>query len=231
MSGNNNDINLKGCWHRIGVWGSEIPRCQRLDEVIHCQNCDVFHEASLKVYEKPLPDGYRKEWTEALANDKAKAMFDTRSVIILRLGDEWVAISTTLCKEISSMLKIHRLPHNKSQILRGVVNSGGEIRVCFSLGSVLGIAKAERVFGEGSYAVFARMVVMEIEGSCYVFPTSEIGGLHHYRKRELEELPKTVLASAATYMKGIIKWKDKNVGCLDGDMLISQLERSINING
>lgn len=215
------------CWHRIGVWGNEIPRCKRLDDFIHCQNCDIFHAASLKAYERALPDDYRLEWTKVLAGEKETALSRTTSVIIFRLGEEWVAIPTRLCKEISKMMKIHRLPHNKSSIMRGVVSSGGEIQICFSLGSLLGIDKADRVFGDGKNAVYARMIVMEMGGRRYVFPVSEIGGLHHYAEADLGPLPKTVSDSSASYMKGVIKWDDNTVGCLDETLLTSQLERSI----
>lgn len=217
----------EGCWHSIGVWGKERPRCSRLDEFIHCQNCDVFHTASLQAYERALPDDYRLEWTKVLAGAKEEIVSDRRSVIIFRIGDEWVAIATSLCQEISRMMKIHRLPHNKSQILKGVVNNGGEIRICFSLGNLLGIAKAGQIFGEAFNAVYARMIVMDVAGRRYVFPVSEIFGLHHYREAERNPLPDTVRASSASYMNGVIKWKDKSVGCLDEALLTAQLERSI----
>lgn len=218
---------VDGCWHSIGVWGKEVPRCPRLVEFIHCQNCDFFHTASLKAYERALPEDYRLEWTEVLASNKEGVVSGTKSVIVFRIGDEWVAIATSLCKEISRMMQIHRLPHNKSQTLKGVVNNGGEIRICFSLGNLLGIAKASQIFGEGFNAVYARMIVMEISGRRYVFPVSEIGGLHHFRESDRSPLPNTVLASSASYMNGVIKWNDKSVGCLDEALLASQLERSI----
>lgn len=218
---------VDGCWHSIGVWGRALPRCPRLDEFIHCQNCDVFHTASLKAYERALPDGYRDEWTEVLAGSKEGIVSGTQSVIVFRIGDEWVAIATSLCKEISRMMKIHRIPHNKSQTLKGVVNNGGEIRICFSLGNLLGIAKANQIFGEGLNTVYARMIVMEISGRRYVFPVSEIGGLHQFQEADRGPLPNTVSASSATYMNGVIKWNDRNVGCLDEALLASQLERSI----
>lgn len=218
---------VEACWHTIGVWGKELPRCPKLDEFIHCQNCDVFHTASLQAYERALPDDYRLEWTKVLAGDKDEVVSDSRSVIIFRIGDEWVAIATSLCKEISRMMKIHRLPHNKSQILKGVVNNGGEIRICFSLGNLLGIAKANQIFGEGLNAVYARMIVMDVAGRRYVFPVSEITGLHHYREADRGPLPNTMQASSASYMNGVIKWNDKNVGCLDEALLTAQLERSI----
>lgn len=213
------------CWHTIGVWGNVQPRCPKLAEFVHCQNCDVFHTESLKAYERALPDDYRLEWTEVLAGNKEPAVSGARSVIIFRIGDEWVAIATSLCKEICRMMNIHRLPHNKSQTLKGVVNNGGEIRICFSLGNLLGIAKSNLVFGE--FNAYARMIAMEISGQRYVFPVSEIGGLHHYCESDLHPLPNTVLISSASYMNGVIKWNGKSVGCLDEALLASQLERSI----
>jgi chemotaxis-related protein WspD len=215
------------CWNRIGVWGGELPRCPRLEEFIHCQNCDVFHAASLTAFERAIPDDYRLEWTEVLAGNKKTVVTDAKTVIVFRIGDEWVAISTSLCKEISRVMKIHRLPHNKSQVLKGVVNNGGEIRICFSLGNLLGISKAERIFGDDFHAVYARMIVMNMAGRHYVFPVSEIKGLLQYREADRAPLPETISASSASYMNGVIKWGDTIIGCLDEALLTSQLERSI----
>lgn len=217
----------ESCWNSIGVWGKVTPRCPKLTEFTHCQNCDVFHAASLAAYDRAIPDDYRLDWTEVIASSKESVVTDVRTVIVFRLGDEWVAIATSLCKEISRMMKIHRLPHNKSQVLKGVVNSGGEIRICFSLGSLIGISKSEQIFGDDFHAVYARMIVMDVEGRNYVFPVSEIKGLLQYRDADRAPLPDTVLASSASYMSGVIKWGDQTVGCLDEVLLTSQLERSI----
>jgi chemotaxis-related protein WspD len=215
------------CWNSIGVWGTVVPRCPKLVEFIHCQNCDVFHVASLQVYDRDIPEDYRQEWTELLAGSKEAVVRDARTVIVFRIGDEWVAISTSLCKEISRMMKIHRLPHNKSQILKGVVNNGGEIRICFSLGNLLGVERAEQVFGDEFQNVYARMIVMNVAGQHYVFPVSEIKGLLKYSDADRSPLPETMLASSASYMSGVIKWGDISVGCLDEALLTAQLERNI----
>lgn len=209
------------------MWGNVVPRCPRLEELVHCQNCDVFHAASLSAYERAIPADYRQDWTEEIARSKETAVTDARTVIVFRIGDEWVAIATGLCSGISRMTKIHRLPHNKSHVLKGVVNSGGEIRICFSLGGLLGIAKAEKVFADGFNSAYARMIVMNVEGRNYVFPVSEIKGLLQYRESDRAPLPDTVLASSASYMNGVIKWGDLTVGCLDESLLAAQLERSI----
>ena len=227
MSEPNKFVPPENCWNSIGVWGRDVPRCPKLAEFIHCQNCDVFHAASLNAYERAIPADYRQEWTELLAAAKGERVTDSRTVIVFRIGDEWVAISTGICKEISRMMKIHRLPHNKSPILKGVVNNGGEIRICFSLGNLLGIAKAEKIFGNEFNAVYARMIVMNVAGQNYVFPVSEIKGFLKFSEADRAPLPETVLASSASYMNGVIKWDDITIGCLDEGLLTSQLERSI----
>ena len=209
------------------MWGTETPRCPKLEEFIHCQNCDVFHAASLKAYERAIPDDYRADWTAVLATPKEAVGSDSKTVIVFRIGDEWVAISTGLCKEISRVMKIHRLPHNKSQILKGVVNNGGEIRICFSLGSLLGIGKSEQILGDESRSGYERMIVLDVEGRNYVFPVNEVKGLLEYHEADRSPLPDTVISSSASYMNGVIKWEGKSIGCLDELALTAQLERSI----
>lgn len=218
---------MDNCWHRIGVWGRESPRCPKLERAIHCHNCEVFHAASLRVYERALPEDYRREWTVVLAGDKEEVSSDGKSVIVFRVGEEWVALSTHLCREISQMLKIHRLPHNKSNILKGVVNTGGEVQICFSLGAVLGVTRADKASDEGDQIIYRRMITIEKDGKRYVFPVSEIVGICHYREADLEDPPSTVSDSASNYVKGIIKWKERHIGCLDEGLLISRFERSI----
>lgn len=227
MNGQKKFIPPDNCWNSIGVWGNALPRCPKLEEFIHCQNCDVFRAASLQAYERAIPDDYRAEWTEILAGSKESVVTDARTVVVFRLGDEWVAISTQLCKEITLMMKTHRLPHNKSQILKGVVNNSGQIRICVSLGSLLGIAKAEHVYGDATHTVRARMIVMDVEGRTYVFPVSEIQGLLQYRDADLTPLPDTVLSSSASYMRGTLNRDGKSIGCLDEALLAAQIERSI----
>ncbi|MBE9503889.1 MAG: purine-binding chemotaxis protein CheW [Proteobacteria bacterium] len=227
MAKKKKNLDRENCWQRIGVWGTETPRCPELETVIHCRNCDVFHAASLEVYEQRVPEDYRREWTSVLSGDKDDALSETRAVIIFRIGDEWVTLAANLCREITKMSKIHRLPHNKNSILKGVVSSAGEVQPCFSLGAILGLSKGERDYDEESHAKFKRLLVLEKEGKRFAFPVTEIIGIYHFKGEEMEALPKTLSDSLASYMRGIIKYDGKSVGCIDEDLLISQIERSL----
>lgn len=225
MTKKKKNLDRDNCWQRIGVWGSETPRCPELGTVIHCRNCDVFHAASLEVYEQTLPGDYRRDWTTVLSGNKDETLAETRAVIVFRLGDEFVALSANLFKKITKISNIHRLPHNKNSVLKGVVSSAGEVQPCFSLGSLLGLSKGED--DENNHINFTRLVVLEKEGKRFAFPVTAIVGICHFREEDLKELPKTLSDSLASYMLGIIKYSDKSVGYIDEDLLISKIERSL----
>ena len=46
---------IDDCWNRIGVWGTETPRCPKLEDVVHCRNCEVYSAAGRLVLERRLP--------------------------------------------------------------------------------------------------------------------------------------------------------------------------------
>lgn len=221
-----NTSNHEECWRSIGVWGNDRPRCTKLATVVHCHNCDVFHAASRRVYTRPIPDSYRGDWTSLLANEKTLNEQKSSSMMVFRLGDEWVAIPGSILKEISEMRKIHRLPHNRSRVLRGIVNIGGEIELCFSMGALLGIHKAVQD-DERGYVYYNRMIVVGGPGGRFVFPVSEIGGITQFNEETIQSIPSTVSAAAGTYIKGVIEWQHENVGLLDAELLLSALERGL----
>lgn len=216
---------LDRCWHREGVWGKG-ERCPRLEEVVHCHNCDVFHAASMKAYERAIPDDYRSEWTNLLAQEKEIRTLESKSVLVFRIGEEWVAVPTVLCKEVTDVLKIHRLPHNRNRMIKGVVNINGEVQICFSLGNVLGISKGGDEESEGArHPVAERSVIMEKDGKRYVFPVSEVKGIFRYAKEDLKEVPRTL--SFGNYMKGVITCGGRHAGCIDEELLIAELDRGV----
>lgn len=217
---------IKDCWRTIGVWGNDSPRCERLQAVLHCHNCDVFHAASQDVYARPIPVEYRAEWSALLATEKQAAGQQNASVMVFRIGDEWVGMSGALLKEISDMRKIHKIPHNRSRVLRGLINIGGEIELCFSMGALLGIQKAQ-LDDERGYVFYNRVVVVDWPSGRFVFPVSEIGGILQFAEHEVQPVPSTVSACTGTYMRGVVNWERGHVGLLDAELLFTALEREL----
>lgn len=215
------------CWQKIGVWSNKSPRCEILDEVIHCRNCHIFHDASLKAYEQKFPDDYRKEWTTLLSRHKDKKSGNIRAVIVFRVADEWMALAARLCGEITNVSAIHRIPHNKNKLLKGLVSSEGKIQPCFSLGVLMGLSKSNQKENEEKKTIYERVIVLEKEGNNFAFPVNEIDGIYYFKEDELEDLPETMSGMAASFLEGIIRLGDKCVGFLDDELIISKIERSL----
>src|SRR5580692_3798442 len=81
---------VSDCWNRIGVHGD--ASCTELQQHIHCRNCPIYSTAAVEVLDAELPPDYRARSTLEIARAKAVKAFDTHSVVIFRLGGEWLAL-------------------------------------------------------------------------------------------------------------------------------------------
>jgi chemotaxis-related protein WspD len=213
-------VAIDDCWNRIGVRGDKT--CERLPSVIHCRNCSVFSAAGQRLLRRPPPDGYLEDWTARLAPAEQARSRDTHSVVIFRLGDEWLALETRYLKEITDRRPIHRVPHWRSRVLAGLTNVRGRLEVCVSLREVLGCGR--RV--DDAPPTRPRVVVVEHEGKTWVFGVDEVHGVHHFGADQVSALPATA-ARGVSHARGLIRWGERKVGYLDPDRLFPALEAGL----
>src|ERR1700740_948398 len=107
------------CWRRIGVWGDRS--CPELAQVVHCHNCPVFAAAGRRFLDTPAPGAYVEEWTDRLTAPVEEGATDLQSVLIFRLGEEWLALRVPVLLEVTNPRPIHRIPHRVG-LLAGLVN-------------------------------------------------------------------------------------------------------------
>ena len=220
------DTSLNDCWKTIGVWRTGGKRCEKLDEVIHCHNCDVYSMAGHTLLDREAPDGYEQEWTDVLAKEKFSKEKDLESVIVFRLGAEWLSLPVSMIGEITLMRDIFNLPHNQNRKLRGIVNIRGELIICMSLGYLIGVDRPDEEWLKTDRAI-QRLVMMR-EGSGYiVFPVSEVHGITRHHPNELNKAPDTIKKTSLSFIKGIIKWHDNNVGCIDEEALAKEISNNL----
>lgn len=215
------------CWKRVGVWGKEGPRCPELAHVIHCRNCEVFTQAGRNLLERPLPETYRDAWTNILAERKEEEILGWVSFVIFRVHKEWMALPTELFAEIIELQSIHRIPHRREGVLLGIVNVHGEIQLCASLESLLGIERASTPETGDRGEVFRRMMVIHYNGEGWVFPVAEICGVYHVVPRCFENVPVTIAKSKSSFTKAIFRWEGKDVALLDHELMLYTLRRSV----
>ncbi len=229
----NMEKKVNDCWNHIGIWGKEKTRCSELQKVVHCRNCKVYSKAGRCLLERTPPDGYLDELKKVIAKEHETEDYKTESIVIFRLGYEWLALPTMLFKEVICMRKVHTLPHRRYGSLKGLVNVHGELLICISLGRLLGIDKQE-ITEVSEKKIYKRFIVFSGDGGQYVFPVSEIKGIHRYAPSEIYHAPSTAAYCASSYLKGMLDLhgvaENENVlhvGCLDGQKLLNSLKKEV----
>jgi chemotaxis-related protein WspD len=213
------------CWNSIGVRGD--GSCGELERYVHCRNCPVYAQAALSVLDGDAQADYSEEWTAHVARPKRGADGDTQTVVIFRIGPEWLALPMRAVSEVADLRPIHSLPHRRSDLVLGLANVRGELLVCVSLGQVLGLeqsAEANREIRRGAYP---RLLVIRRDNVRSACPVDEVHGVHRVRSREMKNVPATVARATATYSKAILSWKGVSVGILDDQLLCYTLQRSL----
>ena len=223
------DLTIDDCWNRIGIWSRGAEKFPSLADVSHCRNCPVFAETGRRLLRTPPHEGYRREWTRILADEKETKPLNLTSVFVFRTGSEWLGLPAAMIREIVPMGPIHSLPNISSDSLRGLVNIHGRLHICVSIGSVLGIAKRTRNGGERdpAYSAPARLVVAVQENRPVAFPVTETRGIVHFTPEMVKELPVTVSGTKAAYTTGILQLGNLDIGLLKDKPLFKALTKDL----
>jgi chemotaxis-related protein WspD len=211
------------CWNQTGVNGDAT--CPELPKFVHCRNCPVYSATGVQLLDRELPQEYRRQWTDHYSRPRKNGAAGRTSCVVFRIGIEWLALPTSVFREIAEKRSIHSLPHQKKGIILGVANVRGELLICVSLGRFLGLEHGKLVERTGND--YDRLVVTEWNAKLLAFPVNEVAGIHAHQPEELKQPPATLRKSASSYTRGIIDWMNQPVACLDEELLFSTLNRSL----
>jgi chemotaxis-related protein WspD len=239
------------CWNRIGTSGDRS--CPELETHIHCRNCPVFASAARAFFDRPAPDRYLTEWTQWLAGSletvspEAGASLsiggrDLPSVLIFRLGREWMAFPTQAVAEVTVPRPIHRIPHRSSAILMGLVNLRGQLQLCISLYGLLGLeapqfspsrfqaqessTEIEKTVAAGSSPnAGARLIVLHnrVRSESWIFAADEVLGVHRLPRSQIRGVSSTLANSEVNFSQAILSWEDRSVSLLDEQRVFAAL--------
>ncbi|MBP0580311.1 purine-binding chemotaxis protein CheW [Labrys sp. LIt4] len=207
---------IDNCWQRIGVRGDKS--CPELRRHAHCHNCEVFSRAASQLLDRDIPSGGEAAVAPSGVNVIARSS-NSQSVLIFRLGSEWFALPTLVLDEVTGLRTIHSLPHRRSPALLGLVNVRGELVICVSI--------AQLLIGAEHDAPQGRLIVAHHAGSRFAFPVDEVQYTHLYTEADLKPVPATVAQSSSGFTRGLLSWRDRNVGRLDEHALFEALGRGL----
>ncbi|MEI6560493.1 MAG: chemotaxis protein CheW [Verrucomicrobiota bacterium] len=222
------DIGFTACWKQIGNFGDKT--CPELKKHIRCLNCEVFRAAAASLLDRKSPEGYLDFWTERMARPPEAKLAGTRSIVIFRIGGEWLALPTEVFEEVVDQRPIHTLPHQQGAMVRGLAMVRGELLICVSLAHLLGIetaaTPAQNAMQKGR-SVYERLLVVGQNAERVVFSVHEVHVGVRYHPNDLKPVPSTVAQSAARYTTGLLSWEGRNVGVLDESLLFYALSRHL----
>jgi chemotaxis-related protein WspD len=168
--------------------------------------------------DRALPSGYLSEWTDRIADRHEYLQAGTQSVVIFRIGAEWLALPTSVFEEVAEDCPFHSLPHRAGHPAGGLVTVRGDILTCVSLETLLGLERDARAEGK-SHSTHARVALVAREGNRFAFPVSEVCVVARYHPRELQEVPTSLARAKAAHTLGLLPWQGHTVGCLDDELL------------
>ena len=116
---------------------------------------------------------------------------------------------------------------SSDEVFLGVVNIRGEILLCISLGKLLGLEITIDKQQQMSPVVYPRMVVVEKDGTKWVFAVDEIYGIQRFQPEKLKNTPVVITKATETYTKSLIDWQDKQINYLDYELLFYTLKRRL----
>jgi chemotaxis-related protein WspD len=213
-------IGIVDCWNRIGVRGSSS--CPELVRYVHCRNCPVYSEAAEGVLDIDVPDDYVAQSTRHVAGEKTRAPDHTLSVVIFRIGAEWLALPTAVTWQILAPRPIHSLPHRRDGVVLGLANIRGRLLVCVTLRQILQLDNTA-LQDPSRLLTDARMLVTLQEGFHTVYPVDEVHGVQRFPP----EAPMSVSTAATAYVKAVVAWQGRSVGLLDPQLVASTIQRSL----
>ena len=221
-----NIINIDDCWNTIGVWRKGDDKCEKLNDVTHCYNCEVYSNAGRILLDRKSPEGYANEWADILAEKKTHKDNNLRSAVVFRLGAEWLALPVNLINEITLLKGIYEIPHNKNNKIKGMVNIRGELIICMSLGNLLGVEKPDDDLIDEEHSINRLIMIREKNGHV-VFPVSEIDGIIYYDQEKLATPPDTIKNTALNFIDGVESSNDRNIGCINHTALMDKIASNL----
>ncbi|UST75487.1 chemotaxis protein CheW [Pseudomonas siliginis] len=210
---------IDDCWNRIGIHGDKS--CPLLEEHIHCRNCSVYSAAATRLLDRY---SLQQDQREAVVS-KVETDVKTRSLLMFRLGEEWLGLATRTLVEVAPLQAIHSLPHQRSRALLGVANVRGALVACLSLVELLDLGTSVAPVSGGR--IMPRMLIIAAHGGPVVVPVDEVDGIHAIDERILDAASQSGAQNSAKYTRGVLQYRGRSLRWLDEEQLLSAVTRSL----
>ncbi len=225
MSQTESPTTTEKCWRQIGAWGDQS--CTELKTHLHCHNCPVYVDSGRHLFQQTAPPSYLDEWHEVLAQETAAADLQLQSVMVFRIGTEWMALDTIRLVEVHPLRPIHRVPHIRPTGFLGLVNLRGRLHLCLSLAKLFGLESAPQTTNGDETTSSERLVTLEKDGELWAATVDHVEGIFRFPPQDVQAPPVTVAKAASTFTKGVVAMGDRKLAWLDEELLFHHLKSNL----
>lgn len=131
---------------------------------------DLRQQKRERLFERPLPPGYREELREQFAEKPAEPPRNTGSTLLFQLGGVRLGLPTHIASAVGPTLHIARIPHRSGTVLLGLAAFRGDILPCCSLARLLDLP--QRQSGAGR-----TLILEESPGRRWAVPIDAVLGV------------------------------------------------------
>lgn len=211
------------CWNRIGVFGDKS--CPQLERHIHCRNCEVYGAAAIALLDR-YGSALERGDDDYGQGEAQEAQGEQRSLLIFRLGEQWLAIATRCLAEVMPVSPIHVLPHRNSRGLLGVTNVRGTLVACLSLAELLDL-DAPQDARRSERRVIPRMLILESSSGPLVTPVDEVSGIQRIPVARISSSRHDDKRTISRFTAGVLQWQEQSITLLDDEQLLQTMIGSL----
>jgi chemotaxis-related protein WspD len=182
-------------------------------------------------FDRQPPPQYLDEWIERLAQPEHPVEQDLLSLVIFRLHAEYLAVRTCCLVEVTLPQWIHVIPHRSNNVILGLVNIRGQLRICVSAHGLFGVEQTatsqqtprdDTASEARATTSKLRMLILHEQSEQWVFSVEEVLGVHRLPTTDLRPVPST-FGNAGAFSQSVFSWEGHTVGYLDEAQFLSAL--------
>lgn len=205
------------CWRKIGVYAGDHS-CARLQEVVHCRNCDVFAAAARSMLLRDVSE------VESASVPDSVIVAAARSALLVRIGGIGVGLPPKRVVEIAADAPLRRIPHRDGRAIAGLINVRGHLHLALALTRIFALEGSEPEAGAQT-----RVVLLDaIAGAAVAFRVERVLGVHGFASAELGPVPETLPPLLAELASAIGDFGGEHFLLLDDAKLSRALGEAIN---
>jgi chemotaxis-related protein WspD len=154
---------------------------------------------------------------QAADSEQLLSLDEAVSVLIFRLGEEWLAFPTKAVAEVTTPRPVHMIPHRSNTVLTGIVSLQGQNQLFVSLHGLLGATATS--------PTSPRLVVLRDadRAETWAFAADDVVGVRRVPRSQWRTVPSTLINPAVGFSQAVLSWDGRTVGLLDEQRVFTAL--------